>query len=141
MRNEKGSTLVWVMGVILILLIVVGGSLSLAINYQSRTIENSKEQQVYHSAYAISDILVKEINENNSVLIPKGSEKIEIEQVNLPQGMGSGSVVIERVKTFLYVYINATYQDYSYDLFLTMEKDSSNEWVVKHYENKARGQS
>ncbi|MEG2245102.1 MAG: hypothetical protein RSB84_06410, partial [Erysipelotrichaceae bacterium] len=107
MRNEKGSTLVWVMGVILILLIVVGGSLSLAINYQSRTIENSKEQQVYHSAHAISDILVKEINENSSVLIPKGSEKVEIEQVNLPQGMGSGSVVIERVKTFLYVYINA----------------------------------
>ncbi|MEG2410791.1 MAG: hypothetical protein RSA96_07640 [Erysipelotrichaceae bacterium] len=141
MQNEKGSTLVWVMGVMLILLIVVGGSLSLATNYQARTIENNKEQQAYVSAYAISDMIVNAINKNETDFIPNSNQVIEIEKVDLPQTMGSAKVTIERVQTFLYVYITSTYQEHHYDLFLIMEKSKTNKWSVKHYENKARDQS
>ncbi|HBL84800.1 MAG: hypothetical protein A2Y17_01585 [Clostridiales bacterium GWF2_38_85] len=60
-RNNKGSTMVWAIVVIFVLVIIIGSTLTAASAYYNRSLNNNYEKQAYFTSRSVVDALSSEI--------------------------------------------------------------------------------
>lgn len=59
-RNSKGSGLIWALAVGSFLLLIVAGTLTIALSYSKRSMENNDARQAYFTARSGADLIVQE---------------------------------------------------------------------------------
>lgn len=131
--NDKGSSIITGIVIVMIIFIILGTSLAIATSYQQRAVNEHARKQAYLNAIAIVDAIAGELNDTDSeqFLPPDdGSSKI-IENVVLPTtmidsqngnkevtsstGTITGEIIYDRIenneidKTAIYIRINSTY--------------------------------
>lgn len=124
--NEKGSTLVWAMTIVMVMVILVAGALTLSKQYHTKTLHDSRARQAQLSARAAGDVIAKSLNkgfDNFNIpvtLVPKKWDAegldtnaiVEVSEVYLPEKMGTAKAKIVRVsEELLYIDCTAVYQE------------------------------
>lgn len=159
-RNEKGSTLVWAMTIVMIMVILITGALTLANQYHERTLYNTRMRQAQLSAKAAGNMIADALNarydeDGVSVsLLPNKWDKEgkdtaairQIEEIKLPEKMGTVKATIFRVsENSLYIDVTATYQEVDSELRVMMknkkkEGASFATWTIVKYDDDLKEQ-
>lgn len=149
-KNNKGSGLTWAVMIVMVLLLVVGGSLTFAYSNYNRSINNRNQLQCDLYAKSAVDAIVKAISENNGdskKLIPESTGKenaitANVELSNIP----TANVVIYKddsksygdgnnAKPVMLIYIDVTYEynDCTSHVQAVMQQVKGN-WKVINYD-------
>ena len=85
MKNKKGSTIVWAITLIMVLVVIVGASLSFAYMSYNQSIKNRNKTQVELIANSAIKSLAGAIenDENSSQLIPNTVNKLMYQRWNV----------------------------------------------------------
>lgn len=85
MKNKKGSTIVWAITLIMVLVVIVGASLSFAYMSYNQSIKNRNKTQVELIANSAIKSLAGAIenDENSSQLIPDTGKQIMYQRWNV----------------------------------------------------------
>ena len=90
MKNKKGSTIVWAITLIMVLVVIVGASLSFAYMSYNQSIKNRNKTQVELIANSAIKSLAGAIenDENSSQLIPDTGKQINVSKMecSVPYG-------------------------------------------------------
>ena len=101
MKNKKGSTIVWAITLIMVLVVIVGASLSFAYMSYNQSIKNRNKTQVELIANSAIKSLAGAIenDENSSQLIPDTGKQINVSKMecSVPYGAIS-NIKINRKK-------------------------------------------
>lgn len=89
-KNNKGSGLTWAVMIVMILLLIIGASLTFAYSSYNRSIDNRNQLQCDLYAKSALDSLIKAIGDNETDLIPKSSafEDNIYPEISLPNAKG-----------------------------------------------------
>ena len=122
-KNNKGSGLTWAIMIVMILLLIVGASLTFANSSYNRSIDNRNQLQCDLYAKSALDALIKAIGDNETDLIPQStSESDKIHPIiTLPNAKGNVSNTViylveqeygedEDKKTVPLIHIEVTYE-------------------------------
>lgn len=134
-QNQKGSTLVWAITIIMVMMVLITAMLTISHQYYARSQQNFKIRQAQVTARSAGDSLSELIHSNRSgmtlTLVPEkydGSEDASINVKNLKLGdkMGTAQAIITRTKEDrLTIQIKAEYAEITADLTVEMQlKDS-----------------
>lgn len=133
-NNTKGSTLVAAIAVIMIIMVILGASLTIASSYYKRSINENTQRQVYLTAKSSADVIAEYIIENEKKLIPEiVGDRITINSMEIDNVYNEISGYVLRVdEKTLKIVITATFDDYDYTIQTIMEnKDFS--WIKHSY--------
>lgn len=133
-KNTRGSTLVAAVAVIMIIMIVLGASLTIASSYYKRSINEITQRQVYLSAKSSAEIVANCIAENETKLIPEEGETIKIDDINIDDEINNYSGYIFRVDdSTIKIVIEARFdEDFSYQIQIVMKQDNFS-WTINSY--------
>lgn len=138
-KNTKGSTLVAAIAVIMIIMIILGASLTIASSYYQRSINENTKKQVYISAKSYAEVISAYIRENEEKLIPiKADEKKIIQSIETDdEKMKISGYVLRIDDTTLKIVVKSEFDDFNYE-FQTIMKYRELQWVNTSYcESKA----
>lgn len=129
--NNKGSTLVSVIVLAMLIVIVVGTTLSIIVTNHRRSITEHSRKQAYLIALSVAETIASEFEWGDSKeFIPAVGKDIVINQIDLPESMsGSASAVIkanEDDAEIVAIQVKATYNKVTEKLQLTIFKDKDN---------------
>lgn len=133
-KNTKGSTLVAAVAVIMIIMIVLGASLTIASSYYKRSINEITQRQVYLSAKSSAEIVASCIAENERKLIPEEGKTIKINDINIDDEINNYSGYIFRVDdSTIKIVIEARFdEDVSYKIQIVMKQENLL-WTTNSY--------
>lgn len=144
MKNKKGSTIVWAVMLIMVLMVIVGASLSFAYMSYNQSVKNRNKTQVELIANSAIKSLVSVIEEGN-IEIPTDTNPKQIASMKLIDGytnedynnFGSISDIYIKRKTengkVALAYLTANYADEKYTIYAYLVK-SNNNWKCVQYD-------
>ena len=147
-RNQKGSTLVWAMTIIMVMMVLIVGMLTISQQYHARSLQNYKIRQSQVTAQAAGDLLAEMIAENlngaEEFLVPMvydGSARatVKVENMKFGSKMGKVNATITRTAADkLTIKVHAEYQEVDFDLKIKMVVADSDEggqaWTQVYYQ-------
>lgn len=158
MKNKKGSTIVWAVMLIMVLMVIVGASLSFAyINY-NKSITYKSSTQAELTAESVAQALASQITEastsptfettedqanadHTKALIPEENadpivvDGSDIEISNQKMGKVESITFTRNQNNKLTITVKATYSGQSASVDAIMKKDKdSNIWTIYNYE-------
>ena len=124
--NNKGSTIVTSIIIVMVLLIIMGTALGIAYNYQNRAVQEHARKQAYLNAIGICDAIAGELNTGKeSEFLPTGTikyfkipklditmidEQLENKRTTSSTGTVTGEIRYEENdKTAVYIKVTSTY--------------------------------
>lgn len=123
-RNSKGSTILWAITIIMVLMITIAGGLTISYSYFQRSIQNNNKRQAYLTAKGIIENIVEKIETDDSEyvnLIPQTEGNSVILTIQLPEEANLGKVtkaVIKReeveskqIRGWISIYVTVDYAD------------------------------
>lgn len=137
MKNKKGSTIVWAITLIMVLVVIVGASLSFAYMSYNQSIKNRNKTQVELIANSAIKSLAGAIenDENSSQLIPDTGKQINVSKMecSVPYGTISNIKINRKKENLIIASLKANYhgEDYTIYAYLTQ---SNNQWKCKRYD-------
>lgn len=149
--NEKGSSIVMAIIVIMIFLIITGTCLTIASNYQKRSVMEHARKQAYLNAVAVADAIGGELNINEASILPPNSTQAKlIESVTLPisltdkdgkehtssSGNVTGKIYYEdETKKILNIEVISSYAGQKETLILKVKKNGDTWCKVEYIQN------
>lgn len=90
-KNEKGSSLIFALAVIMIITMVIAACMAISYSYYKRSIVANSERQAYLTAKSVLTEIVDNINDKYSSIIPNddATEPFKLSIKNFPTEMGS----------------------------------------------------
>lgn len=127
--DEKGSTIITGVVIVMIIFVILGTALGIAMNYQKRAINEHARKLAYLNAVSIVDTIAGQIGQDNSQFLPpNNNSERKITKVELPNFMtGDISAVIKydaNDSNVLYIQVTSTYSKQTEELQLTLLKQS-----------------
>lgn len=137
MKNKKGSTIVWAITLIMVLVVIVGASLSFAYMSYNQSIKNRNKTQVELIANSAIKSLAGAIenDENSSQLIPDTGKQINVSKMecSVPYGTISNIKINRKKENLIIASLKANYHDEDYTIY-TYLTQSNNQWKCKRYD-------
>ena len=154
-RNQKGSTLVWAITIIMVMMVLITAMLTISHQYYARSQQNFKIRQAQVTAQSAGDSLSELIHSNRSgmmlTLVPEkfdGSEDavVQIKNIKLGDKMGTAQATITRTKEDrLTIQIKAEYAEIKADLSVKMQLKDSDKggqaWIRVDYNSGSEASS
>lgn len=148
-RNQKGSTLVWAITIIMVMMVLITAMLTISHQYYARSQQNFKIRQAQITAQSAGDSLSELIHSNRSgmmlTLVPEkfdGSADavVQVKNIKLGDKMGTAQATITRTKEDrLTIQIKAEYAEIKADLTVKMQLKDSDKggqaWIRVDYES------
>ncbi len=107
-QNVKGSSLVSAIIVVMLIMVVLGASLTVASSYHKRSVNEAAEKQAYLSARSGAESIANLIEEGDTTLLPSLNEEIVVNKVEIPNDISDitakvihqkeGNMIIEKQK-------------------------------------------
>ena len=137
MKNKKGSTIVWAITLIMVLVVIVGASLSFAYMSYNQSIKNRNKTQVELIANSAIKSLAGAIenDENSSQLIPNTGKQINVSKMecSVPYGTVSNIKINRKKENLIIASLKANYHDEDYTIYAYLTQ-SNNQWKCKRYD-------
>ena len=137
MKNKKGSTIVWAITLIMVLVVIVGASLSFAYMSYNQSIKNRNKTQVELIANSAIKSLTGAIenDENSSQLIPDTGKQINVSKMecSVPYGTISNIKINRKKENLIIASLKANYHDEDYTIYAYLTQ-SNNQWKCKRYD-------
>ena len=137
MKNKKGSTIVWAITLIMVLVVIVGASLSFAYMSYNQSIKNRNKTQVELIANSAIKSLAGAIenDENSSQLIPDTGKQINVSKMEcfVPYGTISNIKINRKKENLIIASLKANYHDEDYTIYAYLTQ-SNNQWKCKRYD-------
>lgn len=154
-RNQKGSTLVWAITIIMVMMVLITAMLTISHQYYARSQQNFKIRQAQVTAQSAGDSLSELIHSNRSgmmlTLVPEkfdGSADavVQVKNIKLGDKMGTAQATITRTKEDrLTIQIKAEYAEIKADLTVKMQLKDSDKggqaWIRVDYESGSEANS
>lgn len=157
MKNKKGSTIVWAITLIMVLVVIVGASLSFAYISYNKAIQYKSKTQAELTAQSVAQALVNQITQstssetfegndqviadNTKKLIPtndgdvKRIESDEITLTNQKMGKVNYVTITKNQNNKLTIQVKATYANQISTVNAIMKKEFDGEqWNIYKYE-------
>ena len=157
MKNKQGSTIVWAITLIMVLVVIVGASLSFAYISYNKAIQDKSKTQAELTAQSVAQALVNQMSQSTSSETFEGQDQIIAENTRklIPENDGdikrieSSDIKISNKKLGIvnYVTINrnqnnqltivvkATYANQTSTVKAIMKKETDgNQWNIYRYE-------
>lgn len=133
-KNTRGSTLVAAVAVIMIIMIVLGASLTIASSYYKRSVNEITQRQVYLSAKSSAEIVASCITDNEEKLIPEVGKQIKINNINIDDEVNDYSGYILRIDdSTIKIVLEARFdEDVSYKIQIVMKQENLL-WTTNSY--------
>lgn len=133
-KNTKGSTLVAAVAVIMIIMIVLGASLTIASSYYKRSINEITQRQVYLSAKSSAEVIANCISENEEKLIPEIGEQLKINDIKIDNEVNKYHGYIIRIdESTIKIVVEAIFDDdVNYKIQIVMKKENL-KWITNSY--------
>lgn len=133
-KNTRGSTLVAAVAVIMIIMIVLGASLTIASSYYKRSVNEITQRQVYLSAKSSAEIVASCISENEAKLIPIVGKQIGIEDIDIDDEINEFKGYVLRIDdTTIKIVLEARFdEDFSYKIQIVMKQENYS-WIINSY--------
>lgn len=133
-KNTRGSTLVAAVAVIMIIMIVLGASLTIASSYYKRSVNEITQRQVYLSAKSSAEIIASCISENEAKLIPEVGKQIGIEDIDIDDEINEFKGYVLRIDdTTIKIVLEARFdEDFSYKIQIVMKQENYS-WIINSY--------
>lgn len=127
--DEKGSTIITGVVIVMIIFVILGTALGIAMNYQKRSINEHARKQAYLNAVSVVEAIAGQISKENSLFLPSSTtSERKITGVELPNQLtGDISAVIkydDNDSNVLYIQVTSTYSKQTEELQLTLLKQS-----------------
>lgn len=127
--DNKGSTIITGVVIVMIIFVILGTALGIAMNYQKRSINEHARKQAYLNAVSIVDIIAGQIGNGNDQFLPSSTNsERKITKVQLLDNLtGDISAVIKydaNDSNVLYIQVTSTYSKQTEELQLTLLKQS-----------------
>lgn len=127
--DEKGSTIITGVVIVMIIFVILGTALGIAMNYQKRAVNEHARKQAYLNAVSIVDIIAGQIGNGNDQFLPSSTNsERKITKVQLLDNLtGDISAVIKydaNDSNVLYIQVTSTYSKQTEELQLTLLKQS-----------------
>lgn len=127
--DEKGSTIITGVVIVMIIFVILGTALGIAMNYQKRSVNEHARKQAYLNAVSIVDIIAGQIGNGNDQFLPSSTNsERKITKVQLLDNLtGDISAVIKydaNDSNVLYIQVTSTYSKQTEELQLTLLKQS-----------------
>lgn len=139
--NNKGSTIITGIIIVMILLIITGTTLGIAYNYQKRAINEHARKQAYLNGISVVDAIALQVTENDSIIPTTINDSVEITDVTLPTvgdvqygGEFSDVKIVCVADNTISIQLKSTYYNQTEEVKLTMQK-YNNQWYKKAYSN------
>ncbi|MDD3049147.1 MAG: hypothetical protein PHQ89_04130 [Bacilli bacterium] len=122
-KDTRGSTLVAAVAVIMIIMIILGASLTIASSYYKRSVNENTKKQVYLSAKSSAEVIAEYIGENKTELIPaNNNEQIVISNMSVEdEHIDLKGYVLRIDEDTLKIVMEATFDDYQYKIQVIMK--------------------
>lgn len=137
MKNKKGSTIVWAITLIMVLVVIVGASLSFAYMSYNQSIKNRNKTQVELIANSAIKSLAGAIenDENSSQLIPNTGKQINVSKMecSVPYGTISNIKINRKKENLIIASLKANYHDEDYTIYAYLTQ-SNNQWKCVQYD-------
>lgn len=137
MKNKKGSTIVWAITLIMVLVVIVGASLSFAYMSYNQSIKNRNKTQVELIANSAIKFLAGAIenDENSSQLIPDKGKQINVSKMecSVPYGTISNIKINRKKENLIIASLKANYHDEDYTIYAYLTQ-SNNQWKCVQYD-------
>lgn len=137
MKNKKGSTIVWAITLIMVLVVIVGASLSFAYMSYNQSIKNRNKTQVELIANSAIKSLAGAIenDENSSQLIPDTGKQINVSKMkcSVPYGTVSNIKINRKKENLIIASLKANYHDEDYTIYAYLTQ-SNNQWKCVQYD-------
>lgn len=138
MNNKKGSTIVWAVTLIMLLMVIVGASLSLAYVHYNQSIKNHNHTQaelIANSAIKSLASVIEKGDQNDQIIPSEVNGVTNIYKMELDQPFGSISdiKVIRKKKNLVIASLKATYSEQSYTLYAYIVQ-SNGVWKAVQYD-------
>lgn len=133
-KNTRGSTLVAAVAVIMIIMIVLGVSLTIASSYYKRSVNEITQRQVYLSAKSSAEIIASCISKNEEKLIPEVGKQIGIENIDIDDEINEFKGYVLRIDdTTIKIVLEARFdEDVSYKIQIVMKQENLL-WTTNSY--------
>ncbi|MEG0451466.1 MAG: hypothetical protein RR558_00255 [Coprobacillus sp.] len=139
--NEKGSIMVMVVSIILLILIVVGICFGIVTSYQKRAVNDHASKQAYLSGLSVAQSIAGQIGNEKNIenYLPatvNEADDVSMTVSSLPDGT-SGDITV-KIKynrsnnNILYIQVTSVYNRVTEEVQLTMQKQN-NRWYTKIY--------
>lgn len=146
-KNNKGSGLTWAIMIVMILLLIVGASLTFAYSSYNRSINNRNQLQCDLYAKSALDSVIKAIGDNETDLIPASSDFEDniYPEVKLPNSKGKASKTVvymvdkeqggenKKLVPLIYIEITYDYNDCTSKVQAVMQ-EIGGKWKVINYD-------
>lgn len=135
--NERGSTIVTGIVIVLIIFIILGTALAIATSYQKRAINEHARKQAYLNDISVIETIAGQINNSEELFLPSNNyTDRKITDVQLPNGhAGEISAVIKydnNDKNIIYIQVTSIYNHQTEEIQLTLMKQSG-QWKKVTY--------
>ena len=116
MKNKKGSTIVWAITLIMVLVVIVGASLSFAYISYNKAIQDKSKTQAELTAQSVAQALVNQMSQSTSSETFEGQDQIIAENTRklIPENDGdikrieSSDIKISNKKLGIVNYVTIT---------------------------------
>lgn len=139
--NNKGSTIITGIIIVMILLIITGTTLAIAYNYQKRAINEHARKQAYLNGVSVVDVIALQIVKDDSFIPAAINSSVDITDVTLPtiDGVQYGGefrdAKIDRIEdNVILIQLKSTYYHQTEEIQLIMQKYNG-KWYKKAYSN------
>ena len=136
MNNKKGSTIVWAITLIMVLVVIVGASLSFAYISYNKAIQYKSKTQAELTAQSVAQALVNQISQSTSSETFEGQDQTIAENTRKLIPANDGDVTITRNQNNqLTIVVKATYSKQTSTVKAIMKKETDgNQWNIYRYE-------
>ena len=157
MKNKKGSTIVWAITLIMVLVVIVGASLSFAYISYNKAIQDKSKTPAELTAQSVAQALVNQMSqstssetfegqdqiiaENTRKLIPENDgdikriESSDIKISNKKLGIVNYVTITRNQNNQLTIVVKATYANQTSTVKAIMKKETDgNQWNIYRYE-------
>ena len=157
MKNKKGSTIVWAITLIMVLVVIVGASLSFAYISYNKAIQDKSKTQAELTAQSVAQALVNQMSqstssetfegqdqiiaENTRKLIPENDgdikriESSDIKISNKKLGIVNYVTITRNQNNQLTIVVKATYANQTSTVKAIMKKETDGtQWNIYRYE-------
>ena len=138
MNNKKGSTIVWAVTLIMLLMVIVGASLSLAYVHYNQSIKNHNQTQaelIANSAIKSLASVIEKGDQNDQIIPSEVNGVTNIYKMELDQPFGTISdiKVTRKKKNLVIATLKATYSEQSYTVYAYITQ-SKGVWKAIQYD-------
>lgn len=136
--NNRGSTIIMAIEIVLVIFIILGTALAIATSYQKRAVIEHARKQAYLNGVSVVDTIAGQIaNVDNSSFLPTSqSSVVNISSVDLPEGFtGDISAKIfysSDNSNVLYIQVSSIYNKQTEKVQLSL-KNIDGKWYKVNY--------